>query len=154
MSEIDELIAEIEDLGTFRESYKILSEMADKSCEVNSREHPELFRWMLHDSLFKKKWPTEAHQHYSCMKWNTLDENRVHVGIFGGLDDYDKVLKKYKIENPYFYLIMRKDDGLLTFRKGPKFKDDFYWSGIHPLLDVWSKKMIFLQRLLKKNQKI
>ena len=141
---------EVNDLKTIFEALPKLTELAVKKQVVEQWEHPDLFRWSLHDSLMSKTYNDDPN--FSFINWETDDENEYHHYIFMHDDNNFYRLNMYVgqgTEISFECLGPHKKPGLsksLIVGDDKKSKDSY---GIEFVTDIAKKELQFLENKLK-----
>ena len=141
---------EVNDLKTIFEALPKLTELAVKKQVVEQWEHPDLFRWSLHDSLMSKTYNDDPN--FSFINWETDDENEYHHYIFMHDDNNFYRLNLYVgqgTEITFECLGPHKKPGLsksVIFGDNKKIKDSY---GIEFVTDIARQELLFLEHKLK-----
>lgn len=141
---------EVNDLKTIFEALPKLTELAVKKQVVEQWEHPDLFRWSLHDSLMSKTYNDDPNSLF--MQWETDNKNEYYHYIIMHDDKYSYKLNMYVgqgTEISFECLALHKKPGLsksLIVGDDKKSKDSY---GIEFVTDIARKELLFLENKLK-----
>lgn len=141
---------EVNDLKTIFDALPKLTKLAVKNMMVEQWEHPDLFRWSLHDSLMSKTYNDDPN--FCFINWETDDENEYLHYILMHDNKHFYRLNMYVgqgTEITFECLGPHKKPGLsksLIVGDDKKIKDSY---GIEFVTDIARKELLFLENKLK-----
>lgn len=141
---------EVNDLKTIFEALPKLTKLAVKKQVVEQWEHPDLFRWSLHDSLMSKTYNDDPN--FSFINWETDDENEYHHYIIMHDDKHSYKLNMYVGQGTdisFECIGLHKKPGYsksVISVNGKKIKNSY---GIEFVTDIARKELLFLENKLK-----
>lgn len=147
---LKQLQEETNDLKTIFEALPTLTRLAVEKQMVEQWEHPNLFRWSLHDTLMSKTYNDDPNSIF--MSWESDDKNEYYHYILMHDDNYFYRLNMYVGQGTdisFECLGPHKKPGLsksVIFGDNKKIKDSY---GIEFVTDIARQELLFLEHKLK-----